>query len=799
MRNACRKALFIISAAIPAAFAASARDYPNGLAMDSVHPAQDSVFIRQMRDEMRRIRREEKRPTVALVLSGGGAKGAALTGALKLLEEKDFPIDIVCGTSIGGLVGALTAVGYSASDIKDLFDNQDWGKTLTDRIDKKYYPLFTKKHKDKYILTIPFLYEHGFREELQGIGAKPENVGKNKNGRAFTNSLPAGFSSGLNVNNLLSSLTVGYQDSLDFADLPIPFFCVAADVVSCKEKNWGAGSLTTAMRSTMSIPGLFEPVRTDGMVLVDGGLRNNYPVDIVNAIGVDYVIGVDLSDADLGYAEVNHFFDIVGQFTTMLGSDSFSRNKTAPDIVIKPDLTGYNMLSFEKAAIDTMAVRGYDAALKQEGAIDSLKMVIGNATRKKIGKKAIDISAVDVTIGSVNFEGVSGTDEIYMERLTGIMAGDKVNSTVMEEAMSKLKATGCFENISYSLLGTEEPFNLVFRCTKSPVHQFSLGVRLDTEEWVSLLLNVGLNARKLTGSKFDLSLKFGLSQMLSAQYSLDLPGLPTINAQAEIAYERADLNSALQHTSYNAAFWKHAERIYLSNRQWKQFDFQAGIQNRFLGMPGDWMLSNTGHSILQENIAADFLGVYAEGTFYKLDDRYFPHAGISASFNYALDFTRAGNPDFLPINALGGNIKAAIPFGEKVTLAPSLYFRSVWDRNINQSVLHKNYVGGSMAGRYFDQQVPFVGFQFLYLSGDIMGVANVDLRYNPVKNLYFSLRGGLIESRKQVGFVFEKLRPTTWGAGVQAAYNTIFGPIKIDLMWSDMTQWGYQISAGFDF
>lgn len=767
--------------------------------MDSVHPAQDSVFIGRMRERMEAVRREEKRPTVALVLSGGGAKGAALTGALKYLEEKNVPVDIVCGTSIGGLVGALTAVGYSASDIKELFDNQDWGKTLTDRIDKKYYPLFAKKHKDKYILTIPFLYEHNLGKELQGLGAKPENAGRNKNGRAFTNSLPAGISSGFNVNNLLSSLTVGYQDNMDFADLPIPFFCVAADVVSCKEKNWGAGNLTTAMRSTMSIPGLFEPVRTDGMVLVDGGVRNNYPVDIITAIGADYVIGVDLSDADLSISDVNHFIDIVGQFTTMLGADSFSRNKTAPDIVIKPDLTGYNMLSFEKAAIDTMAARGYRAARGQERAIDSLKVILGNAVRKKTGRKAIDISAVDVTVGSVRFEGISGNDEVYLKKLTGITTGDKVNASIMEDAMSKLQATECFENISYSLLGTDEPFDLVFHCTKSPVHQFGIGVRLDTEEWVSLLLNLGLNARKLTGSKFDFTIKLGMSQMLSAHYSLALPEIPTINAQAEIAYERADLNSALQHTAYNAAFWKHAERVFLSNRQWKSFDFQAGIQNRFLGMPGDWFLSNTGNSFLQENIAADFLGVYAQGTFYHLDDRYFPHTGISASFNYDLDFAKAGNAEFLPINVLGCSIKAAIPFGEKITLAPYLYFRSVWDRNSNQSVLHKNYVGGSLAGRYFDQQVPFVGFQFLYLSGDIMGVANVDLRYNPVKNLYFSLRGGLIESRKQVGFVFEKLRPTTWGAGVQAAYNTIIGPIKVDLLWSDMTKWGYQISAGFDF
>ncbi|MBP5625626.1 MAG: patatin-like phospholipase family protein, partial [Bacteroidales bacterium] len=352
---------------------AVAQNYPNGLSTNSVDPRTDAVVIRQVRQRLNRIRNTEKRPIVGLVLSGGGAKGAAQVGALKYIEELGIPIDFVCGTSIGGLVGGFYALGYRSADLEELFRSQDWSVMLTDRIPVDYIPYSTKMDQATYLLTFPFHYPAS-RDEAQVSyslhdrrlrDALPDRSGAGR----LAASLPAGYAYGFNVNNLLSSMSAGYQDSLSFATLPIPYMCVAGDIVSSQAKNWGSGHITTAMRSTMSIPGLFNPVRTDGMVLVDGGVRNNFPTDIAKAVGADYLIGIELSDASPEYADINNIGDILGQFITMLGQDSFNKNVGMSDVFIKPDLHEFNMLSFNLGAVDTMLVRGYKAAEAQRAGL----------------------------------------------------------------------------------------------------------------------------------------------------------------------------------------------------------------------------------------------------------------------------------------------------------------------------------------------------------------------------------------------------------------------------------------------
>ena len=189
--------------------------YPNNLTMDSAQPSIDSVYLRQMRTKMARIRSTERRPTVGLVLSGGGAKGAAQVGALKFIEELDIPIDLICGTSIGGLLGGLYAIGYKADELEDIFINQDWDKLLTDVVDQKYIPYSTKMYNSKYVLTIPF------QTATDLLNSSKKNDEEYKK-QSFMSSLPSGYAYGFNVNNQISSLTVGYQDEMSFNDLPIP-------------------------------------------------------------------------------------------------------------------------------------------------------------------------------------------------------------------------------------------------------------------------------------------------------------------------------------------------------------------------------------------------------------------------------------------------------------------------------------------------------------------------------------------------------------------------------------------------
>ena len=248
----------------------------------TVDPKGDSLAIELVRAKMDQIRRH--RPTVALVLSGGGAKGAAHVGVIKYLEELGIPVDMVVGTSMGGLIGGLYSLGYPVEEIDSLVRNMDWPWVLSDELSREYVSYTDMKYKEKYMISIPFYYERDYykmkltddsrfdddhERDVLNIGAD-NKLGPELLKHNLLGSLPAAYVYGQNVSNLISSLTIGYQDSLAFCDFPIPFACVATDLVSGKAKIWHSGKINDAMRSTMSIPGMFAPVRKDGMVLVDG-------------------------------------------------------------------------------------------------------------------------------------------------------------------------------------------------------------------------------------------------------------------------------------------------------------------------------------------------------------------------------------------------------------------------------------------------------------------------------------------------------------------------------------------------
>ena len=806
MRDARRTTFCCAVALLLTGLSASAQTYPNGLSTDSVDPRTDAIVIRQIRQRLNKIRNTEKRPIVGLVLSGGGAKGAAQVGALKYIEELEIPIDFVCGTSIGGLVGGFYALGYRPADLEELFRSQDWSVMLTDRIPVEYIPYSTKMDQATYLLTFPFHYpaSHDKTEVSYALHDKrlrdalPERTGAGR----LAASLPAGYAYGFNVNNLLSSISAGYQDSLSFANLPLPYMCVAGDIVSSQAKNWGSGNITTAMRSTMSIPGLFNPVRTNGMVLVDGGVRNNFPTDIAKAVGADYLIGIELSDASPEYADINNIGDILGQFITMLGKDSFDKNVGKSDVFIKPSIGEFNMLSFNAEAVDTMLQRGYDAAAAQSAGLLAIRERTGRAKAAKtdVPGRATDISKTPVFLSSIEYDSVSEREAIRLARIAAIDTQQPLDKSIIDEAMNRLQATGAFESVTYSLYGNKEPYRLVFHCSPAPVHDFSLGLRADTEEGAAVLVGIGLGTRRLSGSKVDFRLRIAQNLKLSARYALDFADLPTLNVTADVARYRGHLGSVDDRLRYDVAYIAHHEDFYISGLDWSRLDLRAGISNH-----GYTISPNTYFArLLQEQgiaMTADYLGVYLKGNLYTLDNYYFPTYGVSLAWRANYDFLRPGVSTFSPILTGCLDVRAAIGLGGDWTLVPDLRLRTIshFGEEMIDGILHTNYVGGVLPGRYTDDQLPFFGLSNIQVAGDYLIDTVVGVRYRPFNNLYLTGLAGVLSHGDSIGEFFQRPLPDTWALGAEAAYDTIAGPVKFNLHWSNSQGWGAYLAFGFDF
>ena len=771
----------------------------------SVTPKEDSIAIFQMRERMDEIRKH--RPTVALVLSGGGAKGAAHIGVIEYIESLGIPVDMVLGTSMGGLIGGLYSLGYTTDEIESLTRNMDWGWIFSDKLSREYISYTDMKYKEKYMISIPFYYEKDYfkmkladenrfddimKQDVLNIGADNEG-GADLLKNNLLGSLPAAYIYGQNVSNLISSLTIGYQDSIDFKELPKPFVCIAADMVSGKPKIWHSGKMNDAMRSTMSIPGIFAPVRTQGMVLVDGGLRDNYPTALAKEMGADIIIGVDLSQKSKTYVQINNLGDIFGQTIEMLGKDAFDRNVDIPDVKIKPDLPEFNMLSFTPTAIDTIIVRGREAAMAQ----DSLLRIVAARTAGKYQapqkKRAYDFHADSLVIADVEIRGVLPREQALLRDRLQLKFGQKISRNDLDHIVAQIYGTQAYDSVTYELLGDDEPFRLILNCKKGPIHQFGLGVRVDTEEIVSVLLNFGYNAHKMYGHSVDYTVKISTNPYMTLKWSYDAPKIPTLNAAASLRV--TDMNALkFGDNKLSLNFLHSRQEFYMSNLKWRWFDIKAGVRNDIFNIRNVKSEQIIGDYDFTQ-LSNDFVSLFADARSETFDDGYFPTKGFTAGAGYSWTF--AGFPTRINrFHTVAADAKVVAPVGDVVAVLPYFNARALFGTDI--PVAYFNAIGGTIAGRYVDQQIPFIGITNLAAMKSILTVYGLDLRFRLARNHY--LTGIVNYARDCDHFRYYGQGPGYFGAGVEYAYDTIFGPIKGNIHWSSITRKaGVYLSAGFNF
>lgn len=266
---------------------------------------------------------QPQRPKVALVLSGGGVKGAAHVGLLKAVEEAGLPVDLVVGTSMGAIVGGLYAMGYSPEQLDSLFRSQDWRFILSDKAERSNLSIGEREKSGRYLLSVPFS-----RSGKSDIG---------------------GFLRGQNLKNLLTRLTVGYHDSISYDRLPIPFACVATNLSNGQEIVFRSGVPAMSIRASMSIPGVFTPVKYGGMTLVDGGLVNNFPVDVARALGADIVIGSMVQKAFNDTTQFSSVPNILEQVISISCRNKYEENIRLADLAMRMPVTDFSTMDFSTA------------------------------------------------------------------------------------------------------------------------------------------------------------------------------------------------------------------------------------------------------------------------------------------------------------------------------------------------------------------------------------------------------------------------------------------------------------------
>ena len=751
----------------------------------------DSLAVAEFRVRMDSIRL--RRPTVALVLSGGGAKGAAHIGALEFIHQYDIPIDLVVGTSIGGLVGGFYSMGYSPSYLDSMIRSVNWDIALSDEVSREYLPFRRIRYRERYILSFPFDFKGKKSKKSHYSGNQADAAALARRG------MPSGLVFGQTVGYIISSLSAGHADSTDFLQFPIPFACVATDMVSGRAKIWHSGSINTALRSTMSIPALFTPVRTGDMILTDGGMRNNFPVDIARELGADIIIGVDLSDARMGYDDIQNIADIIWRSVDLLREDSFERSLQDVDLYVKPDLHEFNMMSFDSESVATMINRGYEAARSKAMDLAKVKGRVGPEGFSLNGEPAKDVNRDFLLIDTVIVNGVSKKEADIMRSKIYVKGGKVVNRYELERAVNTLFGAGGYDLVNYELLGEKEPHSLAINCQKGPKNQLGVGFRIDTEELVAVLLNLGLNTNSMQGAALDLNAKIGSNPYFNAHFTYDVPKIPTINLEASVKW--TDKNSFIMGDNrYNISYLMTDQRLYLSNIRWNMYDVQGGIANNYYNIKR--LLTNNLVGDYDQSIRAwDYPSLFLYANADTRDDSYFPTKGFNAGlkadvFGRFGDETSSSSSSERVFATFAGNASMAVPVFNFLTLMMFGDFRFILGDDI--PVPFANALGGYMRGRYVSHQIPFAGIDNAAFRRNYLVSVGADLRFNLAQNHYLTARGNIAYDYDDFGH-FEDGQAVK-GLALGYTYNSIIGPISVYGHWSSLTnRLGAYLSIGLDF
>ena len=737
---------------------------------------------------------------VGVVLGGGGAKGASHIGALKYIEELGIPVDYVAGTSMGSIIGGFYALGYSPDELTELIAGMNWSEYIGNKIDRSMMSEEMRQRNSTLLLQVPF---------------NTESLFDNDPNSKFISQLPSAYVNNSSLINLFNDLCVGYQEEMDFNDLPIPFACVATDMITGKEVVLRSGSVPTAMRASMAIPGVFSPVTIDDKVLVDGGLVNNFPADVLRDMGADIIIGIEVtSTKDVTINDLKSLPQVFLRLVTNSTSAKRVENRQLCDVHIIPDISGFGMLSFTPDAIDTLVGRGYKKASEYHDQLLAIKKAVDASAGHPVSKtlrapNAKNLDKESVLIRSITFNNVSPRESNWLIRKGGLKVDKAYSEADIENAVKIYRGTGCFDEITYQIKESDsihqndqlsDAYDLNINMKYSKPHVFGLGVRYDTEEGAALLLHIGLNEKKFNGSKLNANFKLSYNPKIDLTYTYSRSSLANFNLSYGYRNEHFGITDTNE-KNFNMRKKKKKVSAYIS--QFHLLNFSTAFGVSYTRTTFD-LSSMEGQNILDSIVFVknNLLTPFVNLKYDNLDDAYFAKRGIAAHVNgsYHME-TKEFDKRYFDLNY---SFQSYItPLNGRFTIIPQVYGRYISGSPFVYNLW--NVYGGEIAGRHFDHQLPFIGITSIQSMTDNIAVLRCDVRYNFFGDHYltamynFFAFWNMIPNAESLGSV---LGFDAQGAGLKYSYNSPLGPISLTAYWSDIYRlyhYGAYFSIGYTF
>ncbi|GAA4294872.1 patatin-like phospholipase family protein [Aestuariibaculum suncheonense] len=716
---------------------------------------------------------------MGLVLSGGGAKGLAHIGVLKVLDSLGVKVDYIAGTSMGAVVGGLYASGYTGKQLDSVFREIDFDKLINDDIPRSSKAFFERNNSEKYAVTLPF-----------------ENL-KIK--------LPSALSRGQNTYNLIAKLTLHANETEDFSRLPIPFFCIATNVETGQQVVLDQGNLAQSVMASAALPSLFQPVTRNNKVLIDGGVVNNYPIDELRAKGMDVIIGVDVQDGLATREELSSALDILLQINNFRTINDMKLKGKKTDVYIKPDIKEYTVVSFDEGS--SIIENGVQAALAKEA--DLKKLV--KSTNVPHGSK-VKISAQDsIAIKSIVVRGNDKYTRAYVLGKLKLKNNETVSYAKFNQGINNLIATNNFDSFEYKLKkrpGTNG-YDLVTYLQETKATTFlKLGLHYDELYKSAALINLTKKRLFFDNDLASFDFILGDNVRYNFEYFIDKGFYWSIGVKSRFNQFNKSINAQLlldnefiveqDLNKIETSLEDQTNQIYVQTLFRKDFALSMGMEHKRLEMKSETLLvDNQQREAVFES--TDYLSVFGKLKLDTYDNKYFPKRGLyfdgdlhmylwASSFNEDFDDFTIAKADmgyaFSVSNKLAFNIQSSGGF-------------KVGDKSTNSL----DFALGGYGNNFINNLSPFLGYDFIELTGNSFVKATFTANYEVFKKHYISLEGNFANIEDDIFDTGEWFTlPDYSGYALGYSVDTFLGPIQVKYSYSpELKHSKWYFNVGFWF
>ncbi|TDQ16349.1 NTE family protein [Algoriphagus boseongensis] len=725
------------------------------------------------------------KPKIGLVLSGGGAKGMAHVGVIRAMEKAGIRPDYVVGTSMGSVVGGLYAMGYNSEELEKIIRSIDWDLIISNRVGFETIAFEEKEYYNRYLVELPV-----------------------RNGKI---SLPSGLIEGQMLSEVLQYYTWPARKYANFDEFPIPFRCIATDIGTGKAIVFDRGYLHDALRSSIAIPTAFTAFQLDSTVVVDGGVVNNFPVDVAKGLGADIVIGVNVSDEDFIEAEkLEGFGAILMQLAMAQSLGKTSENIALTDIYIKPELGPYGTASFGD----------FDAILKigdKTGEIfyprfkelaDSLGL---NSVPNGIG-----LEARPVRFSSIKVEGNRIFPTSLILSKLGIKQGQEVSREELQDGINRVFGINGFYKVDYKLVPTgSDEYELDIRVKEKSSHLLSTSVHYDNQFSAGILLNytmrdfIGKFSRTVLLADISQNPKFRFDYYkyigkekrfafnLKANYLNQ--GQPTYENGKTTGLQKfrnskleAQLisTSSLKQAFYLGMYFENENSKYLLNDLASE-ELKSAYQ-RFIGLRFRYYRNSQNdrnfpthgaEGLIETNFnLKDWLGINtvagADSLSIKLGEDFF-----RVSIEDFSDLVQLFRPN--PYGTINGRYSKYFSLSPKLQFHPNTAFGVILSDESSSKIYREFFVGGYQNIRFGD--TPFWGLNYAEVQTSNFLKVGAEFQLEPISKIYLRAGANWLGYSQQypigdpdwTGKIFQD--ESYLGYGADVSYNSILGPISFGI------------------